>query len=118
MVGINRAGIADPEWGKKAGAGDAESIRRCIGCVRCIDAVFSGALRCTVNPFVGKEDEIKITPAEEKKNILVVGGGPVGLESAILAPAGHKVTLVEKNYKLGGQVNSLQFHHTNMKLAT
>ncbi|HHX24993.1 MAG: FAD-dependent oxidoreductase [Tepidanaerobacteraceae bacterium] len=107
MVGINRAGIADPEWGKKAGAGDTESIRRCIGCVRCIDAVFSGALRCTVNPFVGKEDEIKITPAEEKKNILVVGGGPVGLESAILcARRGHKVTLVEKNYKLGGQVNS------------
>lgn len=107
MVGINRAGIADPEWGKKAGAGDTESIRRCIGCVRCIDAVFSGSLRCTVNPFVGKEDELKVTPAEEKKNILVVGGGPVGLESAILcARRGHKVTLVEKNRKLGGQVNS------------
>ena len=107
MVGINRAGIADPEWAKKAGANDTESIRRCIGCTRCIDAVFSGALRCTVNPFVGKEDELKITPAEEKKKILVVGGGPVGLESAILcARRGHKVTLVEKNRKLGGQINA------------
>ncbi|HHV19251.1 MAG TPA: FAD-dependent oxidoreductase [Thermoanaerobacterales bacterium] len=107
MVGINRAGIADPEWGKKAGAGDTESIRRCIGCVRCIDAVFSGALRCTVNPFVGKESEMKVTPAKDKKKILVVGGGPVGLESAILcARRGHKVTLVEKNHKLGGQINS------------
>ena len=75
--------------------------------MRCIDSVFSGALRCTVNPFVGKEDELKITPAKEKKKILVVGGGPAGLESAILcARRGHKVTLVEKNRKLGGQVNS------------
>ncbi|NLZ53728.1 MAG: FAD-dependent oxidoreductase, partial [Thermoanaerobacteraceae bacterium] len=86
---------------------DTESIRRCIGCVRCIDAVFSGALRCTVNPFVGKESEMKVTPAKDKKKILVIGGGPVGLESAILcARRGHKVTLVEKNHKLGGQVNS------------
>lgn len=107
MVGINRAGIADPEWGNKASSGNTESIRRCIGCVRCIDAVFSGALRCTVNPLVGKEEERIVTPAEKKKNILVVGGGPVGLESAILAAKrGHKVTLVEKQRKLGGQINS------------
>lgn len=107
MVGINRANIADPEWTKKTGAGDTDSIRRCIGCVRCIDSVFSGGLRCTVNPFAGREEEIKITPAPLKKNILVIGGGPVGLESAILCTKrGHSVTLVEKNYKLGGQVNA------------
>lgn len=107
MVGINRAGIADPEWANKAGAGDTDSIRRCVGCVRCIDAVFAGALACSVNPFVGKESEMKVTEAKNKKKILVVGGGPSGLESAILcARRGHKVTLVEKNYKLGGQINS------------
>ncbi|MBK5242733.1 FAD-dependent oxidoreductase [Clostridium sp.] len=107
MVGINRAGIADAEWANKAGGGDTESIRRCIGCVRCIDAVFSGSLRCTVNPFVGKESEMKITSAEVKKKVLVIGGGPTGLESAILcAKRGHKVTLVEKKHKLGGQINS------------
>lgn len=107
MVGINRAGIADAEWANKAGGGETEGIRRCIGCVRCIDAVFSGALRCTVNPHVGKEGTRKVTVAENKKKILIVGAGPVGLESAILAAKrGHDVTVAEKSYKLGGQVNA------------
>jgi 2,4-dienoyl-CoA reductase-like NADH-dependent reductase (Old Yellow Enzyme family) len=93
MVGINRAGIADPEFAKKAGGGKTHLIRRCIGCVRCIDSVFNGEIRCSVNPHAGREGTLAISPASLKKKVLIVGGGPAGLESAIVcAKRGHNVT--------------------------
>ena len=108
MVGINRAVIADPYWSSKAEAGKAESIRRCIGCTKCIDELFSSeemVLNCTVNPFVGKENTISIEPAADKKKVLVAGGGPAGLQAAsIAAQRGHDVILAERNSNLGGQV--------------
>ncbi|MDF2532973.1 MAG: hypothetical protein K0Q65_2554, partial [Clostridia bacterium] len=110
MVGINRAAIADPFWAKKAGAGDVDSIRRCIGCTRCIDELFSSKdqlLKCTVNPMVSREGYVKLTPAKEQKKLLVIGGGPAGLQAAVVAAQrGHKVTLVEKTQNLGGQIRA------------
>lgn len=107
MVGINRAGIADPEFANKAGGGDTDCIRRCIGCVRCIDSVFTGEIRCTVNPHAGQEDAFPVLPATKKKKVLIVGGGPAGLESAkVCALRGHEVTVAEKRNKLGGQIIS------------
>ncbi|MDF2671773.1 MAG: hypothetical protein K0R09_38 [Clostridiales bacterium] len=110
MVGINRAAIADPFWAKKAGSGDVEGIRRCIGCTRCIDELFTSKdqlLKCTVNPLVSREGTINHTPAKEQKKVLVIGGGPSGLQAAVVAAQrGHKVTLVEKTQNLGGQVRA------------
>jgi len=109
LIGIGRALIADPDWPNKAAAGQLDEIRRCTGCVRCIDelslAVGGGGLRCNVNPYVGREGQIQISEASQKKKVLVVGGGPAGLfATAIAAFRGHDVTLWEKENMLGGQV--------------
>ena len=76
LVSINRGHIADPYWVRKAISGEVDGIRRCIGCTRCIDEIRLEKLRCSVNPFVGRELELIIEPTEKIKNILVVGGGP------------------------------------------
>lgn len=107
LVEINRCHICDPYWVKKTAGGEIEGIRRCIGCTRCIDEILPNELKCSVNPFAGKEEEWKITVAENIKNILVIGGGPAGLQAAIVAAErGHKVTLAEKENSLGGLVRA------------
>jgi mycofactocin system FadH/OYE family oxidoreductase 2 len=110
LVGMARALIADPELPNKAMQGDVEDIRNCIACNDgCIYQVMQDkAIRCIHNPAVGKEQELGIgtlLQAEREKHIVVVGGGVAGLKvSEIAALRGHKVTLIEKNDKLGGQV--------------
>ena len=102
IISLGRALIADPDWPRKAADGALEDIRRCIGCCQgCIDCV---PATCLQNPEVGREKEYEIHPAKEPKKVLVIGGGPAGLEVAgVAALRGHQVTLYEKGSELGGQ---------------
>ena len=102
---MGRASLADPHMPEKALSGRTEDIITCIGCLQgCTSKIDSGYCgQCTVNPRTVRENETKITPAEKKKNIYVAGGGPAGVEAAIvLAKRGHKVTVFEKTDRLGG----------------
>lgn len=114
LVGMTRAGIADPEFPKKIQEGRMSEMRRCIGCNRCIQeavhsikpAPFKRPV-CSVNPEIGYEvfwrDNFKAV--ETKKHIAVVGAGPAGLEAArVSALRGHQITLIEKGRKVGGQL--------------
>ncbi len=108
MVSMGRALHADPEMPNKAAAGDLEDIAPCIACnIGCIGTVVQGQhATCIVNPAAGKEREMALVPADKPKHVLVAGGGPAGLEAArVAALRGHKVTLCEKEQKLGGQIN-------------
>ncbi len=110
MVNFGRPLIADPYLIKKAKEGRVDEIRPCIACNQmCFDAVFLGQeVGCTVNPFVGKENEMTddtLPPAEKQKKIVVVGAGAGGLSAAITAAKrGHKVVIYEKKEKIGGQL--------------
>jgi len=106
LIAMGRALIADPDLPNKAAAGDLDEIRPCLSCgLGCGVYFMSGiGMTCTLNPAVAKEEEMVITPAERPKNVLVVGGGPGGHEAAtVAAQRGHRVTLMEKSDKLGGQ---------------
>jgi 2,4-dienoyl-CoA reductase-like NADH-dependent reductase (Old Yellow Enzyme family)/thioredoxin reductase len=105
FVALARQLLADPEWPIKVKEGRIEDIRPCIYCNEgCYDTLWTLIpITCTVNPMLGREYEIKIAPAHKPKNVVVVGGGPAGLSAAeTLARRGHKVTLFEKSYRLGG----------------
>lgn len=106
MVSMARAFIADPEFLAKAKDGRPQDIRGCIYCLDdCADKGIPGLGRaCAVNPYAGQETTLVITPAEVKKKVLIIGGGPAGMEGALVAAArGHAVTLVERDDVLGGQ---------------
>jgi len=108
MVVIGRALLADSELPNKAREGRLEDINPCIGCSEgCLGRIMAvKPLTCVVNPTVGREKEMTITPAAESRRVLVAGGGPGGLEAArVAALRGHQVTLCEKDIKLGGQFN-------------
>ncbi len=109
MVSIVRGQIADPHMANKALAGRAEDIRPCISCNQMCWGRRSRDywISCLVNPSVGREyqwDGDSFAPAKAVKRVLVVGGGPAGMEAArVAAERGHQVTLAEASDKLGGQ---------------
>ena len=106
LVTMARASLADPDMPKKVLEGKEDEVIRCIGCLQgCSGENGKGnCVRCLVNPLTGMEDEYDITPVNDPKNVVVVGGGVSGCEAAISAAMkGHKVTLIEKSERLGGQ---------------
>ncbi len=106
LVTMARASLADPEMPKKVQEGREDEVLHCIGCLQgCAGENGKGnCVRCLVNPMTGMEDIYDLSPAQEPKKVLVVGGGVSGCEAAISAAGkGHKVILVEKSDRLGGQ---------------
>jgi 2,4-dienoyl-CoA reductase-like NADH-dependent reductase (Old Yellow Enzyme family)/pyruvate/2-oxoglutarate dehydrogenase complex dihydrolipoamide dehydrogenase (E3) component len=109
FIAIGRQLIADPEWANKAKDGRVEEIRPCIACNEfCIGRVFyARPLGCSVNAAAGKESYYALERPERQKRIMIVGGGPAGMEAArVAALRGHSVTLYEKEKTLGGQVKA------------
>ena len=109
IIGTNRSLICDAQWPNKAREGRLDEIRKCLGCNEgCWGRRrLSMGMTCAMNPVAGRETEpgwLKLEPAARKKNVLVVGGGPAGLEAARVATLrGHRVSLYEKGAELGGQ---------------
>jgi 2,4-dienoyl-CoA reductase (NADPH2) len=108
MVSMARPWLADEAFIAKAAAGRAAEIAPCIACNQaCLDHTFSGKLTsCLVNPRACHETELTYDPAPQMKRIAVVGAGPAGIMTTIVAAGrGHKVTLFDKAAEVGGQLN-------------
>ena len=106
IINLGRAMIADPQWPHKVVEGRIDDIMPCISCNKgCHDP--NRKVRhtiCLVNAEAGREREFSITPAERLKRVMIIGGGPAGLEAArVAALRGHEVTVYEKQERLGGR---------------
>lgn len=107
FIALGRYLLADPEWANKVKEGRPEDIIPCVGCHEgCIARVRKfQRIGCAVNPATAVEKELAIHPAGKKKSVLVIGGGPAGMEAArVSALRGHKVFLWERQDMLGGNL--------------
>lgn len=104
FIAMGRKLLADPELPNKLTADREADIRPCIYCYVCVSQVFiNQRVKCAVNAATGKEFELKVIMTDKPKHIVVVGGGPAGIEAAVTASErGHKVTLLERSKRLGG----------------
>jgi 2,4-dienoyl-CoA reductase-like NADH-dependent reductase (Old Yellow Enzyme family)/thioredoxin reductase len=105
-IGLGRPFLADPDWVRKTESGDQAGILRCAACHQgCLAELRKGhGTSCLFNPLTGRESEVRITPVEQPRRMMVAGGGPAGMEAAIIAAQrGHHVTLYERDGRLGGR---------------
>jgi len=110
LIAIGRRLLADPDLPNKVAEGRLAEVISCIDCMECIERLAfderGEGLTCVVNPAAGKEKAFQVKPAGKARKVVVVGGGPAGMQAAMVAARrGHNVTLFEKDAKLGGQLN-------------
>jgi 2,4-dienoyl-CoA reductase (NADPH2) len=107
FIAMQRRLIADPELPNKVAEGRLEDIAPCLGCLACHALLEQhDYLRCRINAAMGGTRDYAIEPANEKKKVVIIGGGPSGMEAArVAALRGHEVTLYEKEARLGGLLN-------------
>jgi len=119
LVCIGRGLLADPEMPNKAREGRSDEIRTCIACNTCMQSIFKrGRIECLVNPMLGREKEMAFIPTDNPKNVMVIGGGPGGLNVAwVAAKRGHSVHVYEKRSELGGQLvpGSIPGHKSELR---
>src|SRR5690606_23175629 len=106
LIAIGRGLIADPDWANKVAAGREADVRPCISCNACVDQVGPGGeVVCAVNPAIGREEDWAVRPAARSRRVVVVGGGPAGMEAARTArQRGHRVLLLERSPRVGGKL--------------
>ena len=109
FLGMARSFLADPQWPQKVRAGRVEDIRRCVSCGECLyqrGGKFTYPQGCSVNAVFARERQWStLEPAAVAKQVMVIGGGPAGMETARIASLrGHAVTLYDKGQELGGQL--------------
>ncbi len=104
FIAMGRPLLADAELPRKLILGQSQRIRKCISCENCIDAMEQRlSVDCAINPRTGKERELIAHRTPRAKSVVVIGGGPAGLEATrVAAERGHRVTLFERNAQLGG----------------
>lgn len=104
FVSMGRQLLADPELVNKIREGNRQSVRPCINCYVCVEQnFFDGNPKCAVNPALCNETVALLSPMTSAKHVVVIGGGPGGMEAArVAALRGAKVTLIEKGSRLGG----------------
>jgi len=105
-IGLGRPFLADPDWARKTQAGDEVAILRCAACHQgCLGELRKGrGTSCMFNPLTGREAEVRIEPVESPRQVMVIGGGPAGMEAAMIAAQrDHHVTLYEQGDRLGGK---------------
>ncbi len=119
LVCIGRGLLADPEMPNKAREGRSDEIRTCIACNTCMQSIFKrGRIECLVNPMLGREKEMAFIPTDTPKKVMVIGGGPGGLNVAwVAAKRGHTVHVYEKRSELGGQLvpGSIPGHKSELR---
>jgi 2,4-dienoyl-CoA reductase-like NADH-dependent reductase (Old Yellow Enzyme family)/thioredoxin reductase len=104
FIALGRPLLADPDLPDKLFKGEFEEITSCLHCNNCIRTSWRS---CTVNPFLYRETAAQLSKTSSPKRIMVIGGGPAGMEAAVLCEMrGHDVSLFEKEATLGGQWNA------------